>query len=59
MVTQEMNKSSTQIFYVKSSDEKPTAGVSNGSLAIEVDTGSRFRFDEENEIWYETGDVWW
>ena len=35
-----------------SSDTKPT-DVANGSLAIEIDTGKEFRFDAENETWYD------
>ena len=45
MVTQEYNESSIQIFYLSSSDTKPTENVTNGSVAIEVDTGKQFVFD--------------
>ena len=34
-------------------DTKPTAGVRNGSVFIEIDTGKIFFFDEENVTWHE------
>lgn len=55
MVTQELNDSSIQYLYMKSSDVKPTEGISNGSVIVEVDTGKHFRFDEENRVWYDFG----
>lgn len=36
-------------------DEKPTTGLANGSMCIEVDTGKLFLFDEEEEEWVEFG----
>ena len=55
MVTQRYNNSSVQIMYLMSSDPKPTDGVDNGSVIIEVDTGKEFRFDKENLVWYDFG----
>lgn len=36
-------------------DEKPIAGLANGSMCIEVDTGKLFLFDEDEEEWVEFG----
>lgn len=55
MVTQGYNESSIQIFYLSSSDTKPTENVTNGSVIIEVDTGKQFVFDEEHTTWYDFG----
>ena len=51
MVTQELNDGSIQIFYMKSTDESPTA-ADNGSILIEVDTGIAYRYDKENDSWW-------
>lgn len=32
-------------------DNKPTTGISNGSLALEIDTGDVYAFDEEGAEW--------
>ena len=34
-----------------SSDTKPTVGVQNGSICIEMDTGTMYFFDEKNSTW--------
>lgn len=34
-----------------SSDTKPTAGIVTGSLALEVDTGDMYAFDETGAEW--------
>lgn len=34
-----------------SSDTKPTNGVANGSIALEMDTSTLYFFDEKNNIW--------
>lgn len=34
-----------------SSEIKPTSNVENGSWFTEVDTGKKFRFDKQNNIW--------
>lgn len=34
-----------------SSDTKPTTGVANGSICIEMDTGTIYFFDEANHVW--------
>lgn len=34
-----------------STDTKPTDGIANGSLCLEVDTGDIYAFDGENEEW--------
>ena len=35
-----------------STDEKPTAGVANGSPLLEMDTGDVYVFDKENNEWH-------
>ena len=35
----------------KAADEKPTAGVADGTILIETDTGNAFFFDEETKQW--------
>lgn len=57
MVTQDLNDSSIQYLYMNSSDVKPTDGITNGSVIVEVDTGKHFRYDEENHVWYDFGYV--
>lgn len=37
--------------YCLSSDTKPTEGVGNGSVLIEMDTSTLFFFDAENGEW--------
>lgn len=37
----------------KSTDNKPTTGIMNGSTAIEVNTGKKYVFDEESGDWTE------
>lgn len=32
-------------------DEKPINGVENGSWYTEINTGKKFRFDKENQVW--------
>lgn len=34
-----------------SSDTKPTVGIQNGSICIEMDTGKIYFFDEDNHVW--------
>lgn len=36
-----------------STDSKPTAGIATGSLALEVNTGKIYAFDEVGESWGE------
>lgn len=36
-----------------SSDTKPTAGIANGSIMVEVDTGTVFFFNETSSEWVE------
>lgn len=36
-----------------STDTKPTEGVANGSICIEMDTGSIFMYDEAGAEWLE------
>ena len=38
-----------------STDTKPTDGVANGSVCIEMDTGKVYMFDETNAEWLEWG----
>lgn len=37
----------------KSTDNKPTTGIMNGSTGIEVNTGKKYVFDEESGEWTE------
>ncbi len=39
--------------YCLSSDTKPTEGVGNGSVLIEMDTGKIYFFDEAGGAWIE------
>lgn len=36
-----------------SDDTKPIEDVENGSWYTEIDTGKKFRFDKENQVWIE------
>lgn len=36
-----------------STDTKPTDGVPNGSTCIEIDTGTMYMYDAENDQWCE------
>ena len=36
-----------------STDEKPTDGIANGSLCLEMDTGKIFMFNEAGSAWVE------
>ena len=38
-----------------STDVKPTSGLANGSILIEMDTSKVFLFDEQNSLWREFG----
>ena len=42
-------------FYGKSTDQKPTLGVGNGSFFIEIDTGKALIFDASTSSWIEPG----
>lgn len=44
---------SRSVVVVNSTDTKPVKGITHGSLCEEVDTGSVYLFDEENERWVE------
>ena len=37
--------------YGNSGDEKPVAGISDGSVFVETDTQKVFLFDETNKTW--------
>lgn len=39
--------------YCLSTDTKPTTGIANGSILIEMDTQKIFMFDETNSTWLE------
>ena len=47
-----LNKSIVEIACL-STDTKPTEGIVTGSLALEVDTGKIFAFDEVSGNWTE------
>lgn len=38
-----------------STDTKPTEGIVTGSVAMEVDTGDAYFFDEESGTWKKAG----
>ena len=54
MVTQEYNETSVSCFRLLSTDTKPT-DCPNGSIAIEIDTGRKYRFDAVEKQWYDSG----
>lgn len=41
------------VYYGLSGDTKPTAGVPNGSVFIEVDTQNAYFFDEAGASWHD------
>jgi len=43
----------TDVYNGLEDDTKPTEGVRNGSVFIEMDTGKTYKFDEENQTWIE------
>ena len=48
------NKDQSAKDYVcKSTDEKPTDGIANGSMCLEMDTGKFYAFDAAGEVWIE------
>ena len=56
MVTVNTHKNAVTFGYdvrLLSTDTKPTQGIPNGSVCIEMDTGAGFLFDAENEEWHE------
>ena len=50
MVTQIYHSESVQTFYIKSTDTKPS-GCKNGDIVVYVNTGERYMYDEENNLW--------
>lgn len=38
-----------------STDAKPTAGIANGSMCLEMDTGKIYAFNETASTWVEIG----
>ncbi len=51
MVTTYHNSEAVTLFGL-AADTKPTAGVPNGAIFIEMDTGDGYAFDEENGVWH-------
>lgn len=43
----------TATYFGLSSDTKPTQGVGNGSVFVEMDTSKLYFFDEQNTVWRE------
>lgn len=43
----------TTVYYGLSTDQKPTEGIANGSVFIEMDTGKIYFYDLENTTWRE------
>ena len=52
MVSVKHDKDSTT-YYGLSTDTKPTAGVANGAVFVEMNTGKVYFFDEEGAQWLE------
>lgn len=46
---------SNKTYYGKSTDSKPTAGIGNGSVYIEMDTGKAYFYDAAASAWLEPG----
>lgn len=38
-----------------SADTKPTEDIANGSICLEMDTGTFYMYDEDGEQWVEIG----
>ena len=38
-----------------STDTKPTDGIANGSLCLEIDTGKIYAYNEDGSAWVELG----
>ena len=55
MITKVLKKGSPTEYYGLSTDTKPTDGVDNGALFVEMDTGKVFLFDTEGVEWLEVG----
>ena len=51
MITQDFTLSSTNEYYCLSTDAKPS-GCPNGSVLFEMDTDKKYKYDEENNVWY-------
>ena len=52
--TKYANKDQSAKDYVcLSSDTKPTDGITNGSMCLEMDTGKFYAFDAAGEVWIE------
>lgn len=47
--------SEPNVYYGKSTEEKPTINVPNGSAWIELDTSKVYFFSLEDRSWYEFG----
>lgn len=50
MIT-ETTRDNCRVYYGRSTDEKPTKRVGNGSQYYEIDTSRLYLFDEENQRW--------
>ena len=53
--TQDGITTTNKTLYGKSTDSKPTTGVTNGSIFIEIDTGKAYFFDGSTNTWLEPG----
>lgn len=56
MISINTHKNKVMPFYdirLKSTDQKPTDKVPNGSSCIEVDTGKKYLFDGDSKQWTE------
>lgn len=52
VVSGDSPKNVVEVWYV-SSETKPTTGIANGSVAIEIDTSKVFLFNETSGAWVE------
>jgi len=55
MITKVLKKGSPTKYYGLSTDTKPTDGVDNAALFIEMDTGTAYLYDAEGAEWLEVG----
>ena len=59
VVSEERNSNhmyNTAVYACLSTDTKPTTRITNGSMAIEMDTGDVYLFDEDNSQWLKFGE---
>lgn len=55
LVTANNIASTNETYYGLSTDSKPTTGVGNGSIFIEMNTGKAYFFNAAGSAWIEVG----